>query len=104
LREFLLKKGATAERVRSLPDAVDFHMQLTPRWSKGNVAGLLQVAAWMDITRLRRWTIKDEVLAVEKLYPRLKIERKFVRMLLGSVGSVVSCLGLLVPPHDFKPR
>jgi HD domain len=104
LRDFLLGRGVAQERAGALTAAVDFHMQLLPRWSEGNVAGLLQVGAWMDITRLRRRAVKDEVSAVEKIYPRLKIERKFVGMLLGSVGSVGSCLGWVVPPRGGRPR
>lgn len=104
LREFLLKRGFAQERVRALAAAVDFHMQLIPRWSEDNVAGLLQVGAWMDIMRLRRRAIRGEVAAVEQIYPRLNIERKFVRMLLGSVGSVGSCVGWLVPPREGRQR
>lgn len=104
LREFLLKRGFAQKRVQALAAAVDFHMQLIPRWSEDTVVGLLQVGAWMDITRFRRWAVRGEVSAVEKIYPRLKIERKFVKMLLGSVGSVGSCIGWLVPPHEGKPR
>lgn len=97
LQGFLHKRQVSPERIAPLVDAIDFHMQLFPKWSKGNIAGLLQIGAWMDITKLRRWVINDQVRAVEAEYPRLHIDRKFPKLLLGSIGGVDSCLGLLFP-------
>jgi len=97
LQNFLDEHQVSPECIRILVDAIDFHMQLLPKWSKGNIAGLLQIGAWMDIARLRSWTIKDQVHAIETEYPRLQIERKFPKLLLSSIGSAHSCWGLLFP-------
>lgn len=97
LQAFLNERQVSPERISPLVEAVDFHMQLFPKWSKGNIAGLLQIGAWMDIAKLRSWTIKDQVHAIETEYPRFQIERKFPKLLLNSIGSAHSCLGLLFP-------
>ena len=97
LQEFLVERHVPPERIPPLVEAIDFHMQLFPRWSKGNVAGLLQVGAWMDITKLRRWVVKDQVRAIEAEYPRLHLNRRFPRLVLDSIGGLHSCLGLLFP-------
>lgn len=97
LEKFLRERHLPSERISPMVEAIDFHMQMFPKWSKGNIAGLLQIGAWMDITKLRRWTIRDEARAIEAEYPRLAISRKFPKMVFGSIGSVHSCLGLLFP-------
>ncbi len=97
LRRFLGERRVPPERAAALGDAVDFHMLPFPRWSKGSVAGLLQIGAWMDIARLRAWGRRDSIRDVEATYPRLGIGLKFPRMVLGSIGSPRSCLGLMFP-------
>ncbi|MCA9706077.1 MAG: HD domain-containing protein [Myxococcales bacterium] len=97
LREFLSEQGTEPERISALVDAIDFHMQLLPRWSKGNTAGLLQVGAWMDITGLRRWGISSDARTIEGAYPRDGIRLRFYGFLFGSFGGVGSCVGTLFP-------
>lgn len=97
LRQFLADKGTDPQRISPLVDAIDFHMQLWPRWSRGGVVGLLQVGAWMDITGLRRWGIRREARAIEGAHPRDGIRLRFYGFLFGSFGSVGSCVGTLFP-------
>ncbi len=97
LREFLVGKGTESERVSPLVDAIDFHMQLWPRWSKGNAAGLLQVGAWMDITGLRRFGIREHARNVEAAYPRDRIRTQFYGLLFRSFGSLGACVGTMFP-------
>jgi hypothetical protein len=97
LRQFLTERGVAAERSSPLAEAIDFHMQLLPRWSRGPAAGLLQVGAWMDITGLRTWSIGSDAKAIAAAYPRGDLRFRFYGMVLGSIGSLGSCLGILFP-------
>jgi hypothetical protein len=95
-RAFLEAKSAGAERVRAIAEAIDFHMQLFPRWSKGNVAGLLQVGAWMDLTALRRLGVREEARIIARAYPREGVDFLFPRLLAGSISGLRSLVGLFV--------
>lgn len=97
LRRFLCARGVEPARIEPLAEAIDYHMQMLPRWSKGNVVGLLQVGAWMDITGLRRWNVRKEAKEIEAVYPRAGIGMEFNKLLLRSIGSVRSCIGLMLP-------
>ena len=93
--------AARADRTRGarLADAISFHMQLLPRWSKGPVAGLLQVGAWMDASGLRKRTVSRETLAeVQAAFPRVGFDAEFRRRFKRSLGSPRACLRLLCPP------
>jgi hypothetical protein len=97
LREFLADQGTDPQRISPLVDAIDFHMQMWPRWSKGNAAGLLQVGAWMDVTGLRRWSVRHDARIIERAHPRHGIGFRFYGFLLGSFGSLGSCVGTMFP-------
>ncbi len=97
LRVFLESHGVPAARIGALTDAIDFHMQLLPRWSRGNVAGLMQVGAWMDVTMLRRWSVRKEARDIARAYPREGIDLEFPRRLLATFTSLAACGGLLLP-------
>jgi hypothetical protein len=97
LKTFLEAQNVPAARIRPLVDAIDFHMQLLPRWSRGNVAGLMQVGAWMDVTMLRRPAVRREARAIAQAYPREGIDLEFPRALLGTFTSFAACGGLLRP-------
>lgn len=97
LREFLAEHGTDPQRISPLVDAIDFHMQMWPRWAKGNVAGLLQVGAWMDVTGLRRWSLRGDARSIEGAHPRHGIGLRFYGFLLGSFGSLGSCVGTMFP-------
>jgi hypothetical protein len=97
LEAFLRDRG-DAGRATPLVEAIDFHMQLLPRWSKGNVAGLLQIGAWMDVTRLRRWAVPAQAEAIEARWPREGFgQLAFMRRLLGTFTSLSACAGLVAP-------
>ena len=97
LRAFLAGRGVASERIEPLVDAIDFHLQMRPRWSSGPAAGLLQVGTWMDITGLRRWGMRSDARAIEGVYPRDNIRTRFYGLLFGSFGSVGACVGTLFP-------
>jgi HD domain len=103
LARFLEERDVAAERVAPLVDAIDFHLQLLPRWSKGNVAGLLQVGAWMDVYGLRRRTVAREAARVAALLPREGFTGLFHRNLVSTLRSPSACLGLLFPA-SFRAR
>jgi len=97
LEEFLTQRG-DPRRGQLLGEAIDFHMQLLPRWSKGPVVGLLQVGAWMDVSRLRAGRVgRDRIASVEAVFPRAEFESEFNARLRKSFGSFRSCARLLVP-------
>lgn len=97
LQRLLEARGAPAERIEPLVEAIELHMQMLPRWSKGNVVGLLQVGAWMDITGLRRLGVRREAAEIEAAFPRERIFTEFPVRLLGSIGGLSSCVGLMFP-------
>jgi len=97
LARFLETRDVPRARIAPLTDAILFHMQLVPRWSKGNVAGLLQIGAWMDATGLRRGRIADDARAIEARFPRGAFAKVFRRRLLATMTSPSACLGLLFP-------
>ena len=97
LRRFLVERGVAEDRIRQMEDAILFHMSPLPRWSKGPIAGLLQVGAWMDVMRLRRWGVSKTAREIDAEYPRLGFDLAFPGYFLGSLGSFRACLGLIVP-------
>ena len=97
LEQFLSERGDAA-RGRCLAEAIDLHMQLFPRWSRGPVVGLLQVGAWMDASRRKLRTVgQARVAEIEAAYPRADFDPEFRRRLLGSLGSLRACTHLLFP-------
>jgi hypothetical protein len=97
LRAFLAERGVAPARAGPLADAIDYHMQLFPRWSKGPAAGLLQVGAWMDVTLRKRWSIRAEARAIARAFPRAGIDWRFPWALARSLRSPRACVGLLAP-------
>ena len=93
-----LAKAGQADWGQALAEAIELHMQLFPRWSKGPEVGLLQVGAWMDATgRSGRTVGKDFIRALEGELPRSSFDRDFPGMLLGSIRSWRACARLLRP-------
>jgi len=94
----LLTQHGDPARGRLLAEAIDFHMQLLPRWSKGPVVGLLQVGAWMDASGRRSRSVGvDRIAAVKEQYPRGEFEPEFRRRLRKSFGSFRACVRLVLP-------
>lgn len=97
LRIFLNARGEEV-RARSLGEAVQFHMQLLPRWSKGPESGLLHIGAWMDVMGLRSNTLaREQLRAVEERYPRAGFDAEFQKRLFRSMGSFRACFRLFFP-------
>ncbi len=97
---FLEERGEGA-RGSPLAEAIELHMQLFPRWSRGPEVGLLQVGAWMDVVGLRGSAVgKIARRGIEDLYPRGRFTTAFHARLLRSLGSPRACLRLLFPRHD----
>lgn len=97
LAELLASHDVPKERVTPLVDAIDFHLSLLPRWSRGPEVGLLQVGAWMDVYGLRRSTIADDAARIDAAHPRVGFARTFHRALLSTLVSPAACFGLLFP-------
>jgi hypothetical protein len=102
LRSFLEEKRFPPDRISPLVDAIDFHLQLAPRWSKGNVAGLLQIGTWMDVTFLRRWGVAAEAREIAAALPRAGLDLEFPKRLLKSMRTLRSCVGLISPAR-YRP-
>jgi hypothetical protein len=98
IRRFMTDHAQVA-RGAHLADAISFHMQLMPRWSKGPVAGLLQVGAWMDASGLRKHSIgREKRLDIETAFPRAGFDAEFLVRFRTALGSPRACLRLLFPP------
>jgi hypothetical protein len=97
LQAWLTERGEPA-RGRQLAEAIDLHMQLLPRWSRGAVVGLLQVGAWMDVSRTRASQIDNVIIErAEAQFPRDGFDSEFHQRLRGSLRSFRSCTGLILP-------
>jgi hypothetical protein len=103
LASFLEERAVPRARIMPLVDAIDFHMQLLPRWSKGNVVGLLQVGAWMDVYGLRRGTVREEARRIAALHPREGFTAQFYRSFLRTLRTPAACLGLVFPGSFRRP-
>lgn len=97
LRAFTVSQTIAPGRVNAMAEAIEFHMQLLPRFSRDPVVGLLQVGAWMDLTGLRKRKVAGEARLIEQVWPRQNIARQFPLYLIRSVGSMRACTGLLHP-------
>lgn len=97
LASFLEARDVPRERIAPLVDAIDLHLQLFPRWSKGNIVGLMQVGAWMDVYGLRRGAIRTEAARIAELLPRGDFTTLFHRSFISSLRSPSACIGLLFP-------
>ncbi len=103
MKSFLLERGWAAERVLPAMQAIDFHMQLLPRWELGETAGLLQVGAWMDVTGLRSWRVPGAVKQARAQFRRGSFFWQFNACLAGQLASPKRALGLLAP-QGREPR
>lgn len=97
LREFLEARGWEPRRIEPAMQAIDFHMQLRPRWDLGESAGLLQVAAWMDVTGLRGWLLPEVVGEARRRFDRSGFVPRFNARLLRELASPRRAFGLLAP-------
>lgn len=97
LKEFLLEKNYPQNKINVLVDAIDFHMQILPKWAKGKEVGLLQIGAWMDAFRLRGSKFKTEISDFEQLFPRLEMDSLMVKTILHTIKTIPAGLGLLFP-------
>lgn len=103
LRDFLHPRGWETRRIEAAAQAIDFHMQLRPRWDLGEVAGLLQVAAWMDVTWLRSRQLREVVEEARRRFDRTGFMLRFNACLLRELASPRRALGLLSPTRWGPP-
>lgn len=86
------------ERAERLAQAIELHMRWFPRWGRSPEAGLLQVAAWMDVMgRAKRRVPAATRAQIERLHPRGDFAAVFRRQLFRSLGSCRACSVFLVP-------
>lgn len=90
LDAFLSEQGWERGRIEPLREAIELHMSLLPRWSRGTTVGLLQVGAWMDVMRFRRLGVRHAARAIEAVHPRAGLDWRFPAILLGRVGPLRS--------------
>ena len=95
--EHLAGHDVEEAKIEALRDAVVYHFQMFPKWSKGNEAGLLQIGTYMDVLGLRRWKIRAAASEIRSAYPSPGATLAFFKLVLGSLGSASSGLGLLCP-------
>jgi hypothetical protein len=96
LKDFLLnEKKIAPQRINAMMEAIDFHFQFLPRWDKGEVAGLLQIGAHMDVIGKNSQMIdlnkRKEILTQ---YPKNFFFLEFNICLLKSISSISSLIGL----------
>jgi HD domain len=89
------KMEIKAEQGGEIKKAIELHLRLLPPWGEGNIPGLLQVGAWLDVTFLRAWSISPEYRRfVNTIFPRMGITWKFLPILLGTIDSVATVRNL----------
>lgn len=101
LKEYLLKyKQIQPERINAMMEAIDYHFQFRPRWDKGEVAGLLQVGAHLDVMGKKAKSIeKDKRYQILKEYPKSYFFFEFCSCLIKSFTNIDSVRGLISPKY-----
>lgn len=99
LKEYLLtKKGIHLDRINAMMEAIDYHFQFSPRWDKGEIAGLLQIGAHMDVLGKKSNSIeknkRNEILTE---FPKNKFFLEFNTCLLRSFTGYNSIRGIFYP-------
>ena len=99
LKAYLLKnRNIEPNRVNAMMEAIDYHFQFTPRWDKGEIAGILQVGAHMDVTGKCKSSIKKEdKKLIQKEYPKEGFLREFNGCILKSLTGIGAAVGLFFP-------
>lgn len=99
LKDFLTEeKGIGKARINVMMEAIDFHMQLFPRWHKDDIVGLLQVGAYMDVTGIKASAIEKATRkAILKQYPKGNLFLEFNTCLLKSIKGIKSITGIVMP-------
>jgi hypothetical protein len=105
LTDFLRVRDAGEGRSSVLAEAIELHMQILPRWSRGPEVGLLQVGAWMDVMGLRARSLDRRLRReIQRSYPRGAFGSEFGRSLVESIGSFRAWYRLLMPTARSGPR
>ncbi len=98
LKSFLQKQSVSPERIVPLMKAIDFHVQLLPRWNKGNEATLLHIGAWMDVTGLRsRQLASTHRRQIKQAYSPKGFRSHFCGCVLKNMLGLKSGIGMIVP-------
>jgi hypothetical protein len=99
LKRYLKDEGSVPpDRINAMMEAVDFHFQLSPRWDKGPIAGLLQVGAYMDAVGLKSHSIgKDFRKKIIQAYPKEGFFLSINLCLMRSFTGMGSVIGLFRP-------
>lgn len=99
LKEFLLhEKNISKERINAMMEAIDFHCQFKPRWDKGEVAGLIQVGAHMDVLGIKKSSLEKNVIkSVNDMYPKNNFFLEFNFSFLKTLKSYKAVTGVLLP-------
>lgn len=105
LAEWLRSHGVDGARIGRLTDAVRYHFQPVPRWSRGPEAGLLHVGAYMDAIGLRAWSVREARRAIRRCHPPRGSSTTLFGLIGRSIHGPASCLGIVLPDLvDPRPR
>lgn len=102
LKEYLLTyKQIEPERINAMMEAIDYHFQFRPRWDKGEIAGLLQVGAHLDVRGTKAKSIeKDKRYQILKEYPKNNFFFEFNSCLIKSFTNFDTIRGLFYPKNS----
>jgi len=104
LKGFLTEKGYAFDKIQPMMEAIDCHFEILPKWELGEVAGLLQIGAWMDVTGLRSWNLPGERRKARKEFRAKGFFLHFNGCLFHQLCSPKRALGLILPeaniPHN----
>ena len=99
LKEYLLKNHRIEpNRINAMMEAIDYHFQIMPRWDKGEIAGILQVGAHMDVIGKNIGSIETSYKElILKEFPKNGFFKEFNTCLFKSFTNVSTIMGLFFP-------
>ena len=97
LKEYLIKeKNIAKSRINAMMEAIDFHCQFEPRWSIGEISGLLQIGTHMDVMGKSKDEVdKESRKLIFKEYPKKDFLLEFNQCLFKSITGIKSIIGIL---------
>lgn len=99
LKNFLLKEQRVhPNRINAMMEAIDFHFQFKPRWDKGEISGLLQIGAHMDVLGKNSHFIEiNKRKEILENFPKKNFFLEFNLCLFRTISGFSECIGLLFP-------
>lgn len=104
LKDYAIGRSVDPQKIDAAMQAIDWHFHVLPRWDLGEVAGLLQVGAWMDVTGLRCWRVFDAYRRSKKLFDKRGFFLYFNACLARQLIAPKRALGLLAPGRNLPAQ